>query len=111
MAVGSVLLSMKLMLTLRCTATSLRWDGQRWYVGPAHLIGTEPWDVSVTVRINLASWMLLELRSDQVDFPSRHVWLPLQRHGLETHWHGLRCALFAGSNSSASDAIDRATAV
>lgn len=110
MIAGSVLLLLKLMLTLRGTATSLRWDGQRWHAGPAHLVGSEPWVVSVTVRINLSSWMLLELRSDQVEFPAKLVWVPLQRKGMETHWHGLRCALFAGGNSASPDVIDRVTA-
>lgn len=96
MIAGTVLASGYAVLTLRTPATSLRWDGQHWYAGPAHLVGTEPWGVDVRIRIDLVNWMLLELRSDQVGFPRTMAWLAVQKVGIETDWHGLRCALFSG---------------
>ena len=43
--------------------------------------------------IDLGSWLMVAFeKSGSV---TGHVWLPLQRRGLERDWHALRCALYA----------------
>jgi hypothetical protein len=86
--------------SLRRPAVSLRWDGQCWHIGPIDRVGSEPWSVRVAVRVDLGHWMLLQVCCDQVDFPRQHAWLPLQRLGLQSQWHALRCALFAARRST-----------
>ena len=48
---GTLLVCGSALLALRIPATSMRWDGQHWYAGPAHLVGSEPWAVDVRVRM------------------------------------------------------------
>ncbi|WP_280154615.1 hypothetical protein [Piscinibacter sp. XHJ-5] len=92
---------------LRCTPTSLRWDTQRWHFGPAGAPGEEPTSGNLAIALDLGAWMLLKFESDQ----RRTTWLPVQRRGLEAHWHALRCAVYcarpasgpvAGQNSAIS---------
>lgn len=97
------------LLSFRCHAISLRWDGQFWRAGPIDRVGSEPWLVHVAVRIDLGHWMLLEMCSDQTEFPSMHTWLPLQRQRMESKWHALRCALYASRNAAATDITSRAS--
>lgn len=97
------------LLSFRCRAVSLRWDGRFWHAGPIDRVGSEPWSVHVAVRIDLGHWMLLEMCSDQTEFPPIHTWLPLQRQGMESKWHALRCALFAARNAAAIDMTSRAS--
>ena len=33
-------------------------------------------------------------------------WLPLQRAGLEAHWHAFRCAVYSPRSSQASASVD-----
>jgi hypothetical protein len=82
----------------RLSAVSLRWDGERWWLGRTNDIGTEPWGVQPFVRLDLGAWMLLQLQPhpDGPRPPNRYRWLPIERTGLGPQWHGLRCALYAG---------------
>ena len=83
----------------RMRAVSLRWDSEQWWLGDPSDVGVEPWPVHPRVRLDLGAWMLLQLEAVAAGprLPSRYRWLPLQRWGLATQWHGLRCALLAYS--------------
>ena len=57
----------------------------------------------LTVAIDWGSFLLLRLEPR----PHGHVWLPVQRRGLERDWHALRCAVYspprlAGTAAAAS---------
>jgi hypothetical protein len=69
----------------------LRWDGQHWHWRPREL--RHEFRARVDVCIDLGSWLLLRLRPDTPGCAGR--WLPLQRDGLERHWHDLRCAVYS----------------
>ncbi len=81
----------------RLSAVSLRWDGEQWWLGGPSDVGVEPWCVQPRVRLDLGAWMLLQLEPVATGprLSNRYRWLPLQRWGLATQWHGLRCALLA----------------
>jgi hypothetical protein len=79
----------------RLSAVSLRWDGEQWWLGTPGEVGVEPWPVQPSVRLDLGTFMLLQLepRAGVPGQSIRYRWLPIQRWGLATQWHGLRCAL------------------
>jgi len=68
----------------RVPAQSLHWDGQVWQLDgvPGEL----------TAAIDIGPWMLLKFTPEM---PGRTSWLPVQRRGLETQWHALRCAVYS----------------
>jgi hypothetical protein len=81
----------------RTAPLSLRWDAQRWHLGPGDTAGDEPWTGDLHVAIDLGPWMLLRFKRDPTtaaDGPAV-TWLPVQRRGLEAHWHALRCAVYS----------------
>lgn len=80
---------------LRLPARRLRWDSQRWWVGPADGAADERPLESLEVVLDLSSWMLLRLRPTGARRLAACLWLPVQRHGLEREWHALRCAVHA----------------
>jgi len=76
---------------------TLRWDRQRWLVACG---GQTKQAGELAVAVDLGAWMLLHFvavgdRPGQHMAAGRPVWIPLQRRGLESHLHLLRCALFA----------------
>ena len=75
----------------RVPAQSLRWDGQVWQLDgvPGEL----------TAAIDLGRWMLLKFAPEM---PGRTSWLPVQRRGLETQWHALRCAVYSPRPAAAA---------
>ncbi|MEO6033415.1 MAG: hypothetical protein ABIP61_16225 [Burkholderiaceae bacterium] len=84
---------------VRVPATTLRWDGQVWWVARST---SNEFDVSsarhgeLRVAIDLGPWMLLRFAPDGLGGrPWAVTWLPAQRRGLESEWHDLRCALHA----------------
>ena len=81
----------------RAAPLSLRWDAQRWHLGPADTAGHEPWTGDLHVAIDLGPWMLLRFKRDPSTAASGPAvtWLPVQRRGLEAHWHALRCAVYS----------------
>jgi hypothetical protein len=80
---------------LRCPPMSLRWDGQCWHLGPAASAGEEPASGRVVVCLDLGAWMLLRFEHE-VTVRGAHIrWLPVQRRGMEAHWHALRCAVYS----------------
>ena len=47
---------------------------------------------ALEVALDLGGFLLLRLDPERAG-----PWLPVQRRGLEAHWHALRCAVFAPS--------------
>lgn len=76
-------------------ACRLRWDGQRWFCGPAANDAAELAPVDLSVAIDLGRWMLLCLRHEAAPRRRRPTWLPAQRLGHEAHWHALRRAVYS----------------
>jgi hypothetical protein len=79
----------------RLAPQSLRWDAQRWHLGPAASVGHEPWVGELRVAIDLGPWMLLRFTPDAGVMSAAPTWLPVQRRGLEPQWHALRCAVYS----------------
>jgi hypothetical protein len=79
---------------LRCRPSSLRWDTCQWHLGPASTAGDEPATGRLAVAIDLGGWMLLRFEHELTKPGRRSTWLPVQRRGLETRWHALRCAVY-----------------
>jgi hypothetical protein len=88
----------------RTTPLSLRWDGQRWHVGPADSAGHEPWAGELQVAIDLGAWMLLRFVPDADVHGCAVTWLPVQRRGLAAQWHALRCAVYSPRPAAGVDA-------
>jgi hypothetical protein len=86
----------------------LRWDAQRWHVTDPSPGAVEIELLGLSVVLDLGGWMLLKLHSDLPLYRLRSRWIPVQRHGMETHWQSLRCALYShGTASIRPTAIDR----
>ena len=85
----------------RTPAVDLRWDGRAWHLGPASG-GSVAGELSVA--IDLGPWMLLRFSPAAPDARARVVWLPVQRLGLESQWHALRCAVYSPRPAPAEDA-------
>lgn len=77
---------------LRQPARSLRWDGQRWHLGLAGQVGHEPAAGRLRVTLDLGGWMMLRFEPEN---SRRACWIPVQRPGLESSWHALRCAVYS----------------
>ncbi len=83
---------------VRLSATAafdLRWDGLAWHLGRPSAPAADPIEGEVQVAIDLGGWLLLRFDSSPMAEERSRYWLPLQRRGLETAWHGLRCALYS----------------
>jgi hypothetical protein len=95
---------------MRCQPVSLRWDTQRWNLGPASSVGEEPWPGRLEVAIDLGAWMLLRFEHDftpELGRTGRTRWLPVQRRGLEPAWHALRCAVYSARPDQGLDSDQR----
>lgn len=89
----------------RRSPLSLRWDTQRWQLGPAASRGEEPWSGRVDVAIDLGRWMLLRFVHEHTARRWRRMdWIPVQRTGMESSWHALRCAVYSSRPSPGLDA-------
>jgi len=88
---------------LRCPPMSLRWDSQRWHLGPESTAGEEPCAGSIDVCLDFGAWMLLRFEHDVTTGRARFSWLPVQRRGLEVHWHALRCAVYSSRPAHGPD--------
>jgi multidrug transporter EmrE-like cation transporter len=53
---------------------------------------------ALTVAMDWGGFLLLRLESG----PRAHLWLPVQRRGVENDWHALRCAVHARSRTAHS---------
>jgi hypothetical protein len=91
--IGAALLTHATSL-LRCPPISLRWDTCQWHLGPASTAGEEPATGRLAVAVDLGGWMLLRFEHDLATPRRRSTWLPVQRRGLESRWHALRCAVY-----------------
>jgi hypothetical protein len=99
-----VLMGWLLVVQPRTAPISLRWDAQRWHVGPAASAGHEPWVGELQVAIDLGAWMLLRFVPDAGIRGCSVSWLPVQRRGLEPQWHALRCAVYSPRPAAGVDA-------
>ena len=87
---------------VRVPAVELRWDGADWSC--AAWSGARaglPVQGQLTVAIDLGSWLLLRFVPDASRRRVDARWLPVQRRGLESQWHALRCAVHAPSPARA----------
>lgn len=76
---------------LKTEPLALRWDTQCWLLGHD---GERRGDV--TLMIDLGAWMLLRfVDAAHASTARRAAWIPVQRAGLETRWHALRCAVYS----------------
>ena len=85
---------------LRLAPCDLRWDGDVWHLGR---VGSEPSPGALQVAVDLGHWMLLRFIPAR---PGRAVWLPVQRPGLESHWHALRCSVYAPRTAPREDTAE-----
>ena len=99
-----VLMGWLLAVQPRTAPLSLRWDAQRWHVGPAASAGQEPWVGELQVTIDLGAWMLLRFVPDAGIQGCSVRWVPVQRRGLEAQWHALRCAVYSPRPAAGVDA-------
>ena len=76
---------------VRVPPIELSWDGQAWFVGRA---SNQPAPGDLRVAIDLGRWMLLRF-TPAVSTGARAVWVPVQRLGLESQWHALRCSVYS----------------
>ena len=83
-AVGALAVSACAVSLWHVPAQSLRWDGRAWQLDAAA--------GELSVAIDLGPWMLLRFKPER---RARASWLPVQRAGLETQWHALRCAVYS----------------
>jgi len=100
---------------MRVPAVSLRWDGQQWWLArlarSARVSSAAQVDAiagDVDVALDFGGWILLRFRPAS---PGRREgairWLPVQRRGLEAHWHALRCAVYSPRPAPAREAADQ----
>ena len=104
--IGSALLLRALPMA-RIPALSLRWDTRCWHLGPAATRGEEPCSGTLDVALDLGPWMLLKFVQDVTQARPRVRWVPVQRRGLEAHWHALRCAVYSPRPAPAREAADQ----
>jgi hypothetical protein len=88
---------------MRRAPLSLRWDGQAWHLGPAASAGDERWRGQLAVAIDWGGWLLLKFEHADASAQRRTTWLPVQRRGLGSHWHALRCAVYCARPAPGSD--------
>jgi hypothetical protein len=78
----------------RIEPVDLRWDGRTWHLAAAGDLSDAALQGELHATIDLGPWMLLRFVA-----PAPHragvVWLPVQRLGIATQWHALRCAVYA----------------
>jgi hypothetical protein len=77
--------------TVRVPPVDLGWDGRTWSVGPSP-DESSPGDLHVA--IDLGRWMLLRF-NPAAPAGAPAIWLPVQRLGLESQWHALRCSVYS----------------
>ena len=99
--IGAVLAVPALAASLmRMPPVTLRWDGQQWWVDANA--------GEIDVALDLGGWMLLRFRPVSAARRERsRRWLPVQRPGLEAHWHALRCAVYSPRPAPAREAADQ----
>jgi len=99
----------------RVPPVSLHWDGQQWWLArPARssrAAAAAQIDAAageIDVALDFGDWMLLRFRPISAVRRERSPrWLPVQRRGLEAHWHTLRCAVYSPRPAPAREAADQ----
>ncbi len=92
----------------RCQPIVLRWDTQRWHLTDLSREESLVEISELRVVWDLGGWMLLRLRGAAPPRALRNGWIPVQRRGLESHWHALRCAVHAqGAATAVPSTLDR----
>jgi len=100
---------------MRMPAVTLRWDGQQWWLArvarssrAAAAAQIDATDGEIDVALDFGGWILLRFRpiSAAPGEPGSR-WLPVQRRGLEAHWHALRCAVYSPRPAPAREAADQ----
>lgn len=87
---------------IRIPPSTLRWDGQVWRLASAEALPAEGPTGTLTVAIDLGRWLLLRFAPDGPN-PAPVRWLPVQRFGIESQWHALRCSVFGARPRSIDD--------
>lgn len=107
--IGSVLVGLAGAIDLvRRQQIVLRWDTECWHATDPSCGAGEIELSDLRVALDLGGWMLLKFRAEVPQRRLRGGWIPVQRQGLESHWHCLRCAVYARSAASVQPtAIDR----
>ena len=90
LAVSTLAASVAALSTTAPFDLSLRWSGSSWTLSQGAAPPSEPVAGTLTVALDLGSWMLLRF----VD-GTRTTWIPVQRGRVEGDWHALRCAVHA----------------
>ena len=85
---------------VRVPPVDLGWDGRAWFVGPGP-DESSPGDLHVA--IDLGRWMLLRF-TPAAPTGARPIWLPVQRLGIESQWHALRCTVYSPRPAPRDDA-------
>jgi hypothetical protein len=94
-ALGGVgLLAWAVSLT-RLGSLRLRWDGQIWRAGASDIEVDNLAVGELLVAIDLGPWMMLRFEPATRRRFRRFSWIPVQRWGIESEWHSLRCALYS----------------
>jgi hypothetical protein len=88
----------------RVAPVELHWDSRCWHWRPADDPGARPAAGTLAVALDLGPWMLLRLDALEPSKAARRTWLPVQRRGLEAHWHALRCAVYCARPAPGIDA-------
>lgn len=92
----------------RVKAADLRWDGRCWHLGQPAAPDRDPMPGELHVAMDLGPWMLLRFTAGAPGTRARVVWLPVQRRGIETQWHALRCAVHSPRPARVEPAADAA---
>ena len=100
---------------IRVPAVTLRWDGQQWWLArtarssrAATAAQIDAAAGEIDVALDFGGWMLLRFRPISAVRRERSPrWLPVQRRGLEAHWHALRCAVYSPRPAPAREPADQ----
>jgi hypothetical protein len=84
-------------------AVSLRWDGLLWHAGSPAAGSDDSVPGDVAVILDLGSWMLPRFTPAVPHLQPCVTWLPVQRRGIETQWHALRCSVYSPHPAPAAD--------
>ena len=99
---------------MRVPAVTLHWDGQQWWLArlarssrAAAAAQIDAVSGEMDVALDFGGWMLLRFRPMPAARRGSPQWLPVQRSGLEAHWHALRCAVYSPRPAPAREAADQ----
>jgi hypothetical protein len=88
----------------RLAPLGLRWDGQCWHLAASGPAAQEAVPGDLTVAIDLGVWMLLRFEPAASARRAAPSWIPVQRRGIESQWHALRCAVHSPRAAAQADA-------